>query len=82
MDKYTKVSSSIVLVLEIRHPPCITPPAPIFLLNLTKIQKLVETLALYERSLYFLFSINRHRTTCINPEMGEIITGQSTPFTF
>ena len=61
----------------------VSPPrAPIFLLNLTKIQDPVETSEFNKRNSYFLCNINRHRTTCIYPEMCEISTGQSTPFRF
>jgi hypothetical protein len=58
------------------------PQVPVFLVNLTQIWQPAKIVKFSERSSCFVSKTNEHRTACTTPEMCEISTSQSTPFSF
>ena len=63
------------------HSP--SPPwVPVFLVNLTQIWQSAKTVKVSAQSSCFASDMSGHRTSCKKPELWEISTSQSAPFSF
>ena len=81
MDKYLSLLFNCFGIGDMR---CTLSPRQVlvFLVNLTQILQPAKTVKFSKRSSCFESDINGHRTSCKKPEMWEISTSQSTPFSF